>query len=33
MLNQISAGWKVAIVLACLIFAFILWMVFVTDAP
>ena len=33
MLRQISAGWKVAIVLACLIVAFILWMVFVTDAP
>jgi hypothetical protein len=33
MLRQISAGWKVAIVLACLLVASIIWMVFVTDAP
>jgi len=30
--KQISTGWKVAIVLACLIVAFILWTIFVTDA-
>jgi hypothetical protein len=33
MLRQISTEWKVAIVFACLIVVFILWMVFVTDAP
>jgi len=33
MFKQISTGWRVTIVLACLILAFILWMIFVTDAP
>jgi hypothetical protein len=31
--RQISTGWKVTVVLACLIVAFIFWMVFVADAP
>jgi hypothetical protein len=33
MSKQLSTGWKAAIALASLILAFILWMIFVTDAP
>jgi hypothetical protein len=31
--KPLSMGWKLAIAVSCLIVAFILWMIFVTDAP
>jgi len=32
MMKQIGTNWKVAMVLACLVLAFILWMIFAKDA-